>query len=447
MLSGFKTDMLRDDPAKSVLILSIPVIILNILKAGYNIVDMFWLGHLGKDYLAGVSASIFLIWAMHALSALVTVGIVAGISRNIGEDKVQTAKSNTWRSLKLSLFLGFVLTFFLYPMIDPLVGLIDLEPVAYKAGIEYLRIMIIFTPLGFLMFSLHSVMIAWGDTKTPVKVYGTTFLLNIILSPVLMLGMGPFPRLETKGAALATVASYLVGSILFIVIILRNKWIVFKKVGQEIPFRRYITVGYPVALTWMFFSIVYYFIAKVAASFGTDVVAAMGIGHKVEALAYFFATGLAAGVSTFVARNLGAGREDRAKAGAVSAIKFVSAVIFVYSLTVFIFPDLFVSIFNSDPSLVREGVNYLRIVMPAEIIQAVLIIIESGAFAGAGYTKPSFYISLPVVFLKIPLAWFLAVELDMAGNGVWITIALSMLANGVVFILLFRKNSWLKAKV
>jgi Na+-driven multidrug efflux pump len=264
---------------------------------------------------------------------------------------------------------------------------------------------------------------------------------------MLMLGIGPFPRLETKGAALATIFSYLTGSVLFMTIILKNKWILFKKVGQEIPFKRFLTVGYPVALTGMFFSIVYYFIAKIAASFGTDVVAAMGIGHKVEALAYFFSMGLAAGVSTFVARNLGAGREDRAKEGAVSAIRFVAVVIGVYSLIVFLFPDFFVSIFNSDPSLVKEGVSYLRVVMPAEIIQSVLIIVETGAFAGAGYTKPSFYVSLPIVFLKIPLAWYLAVILDMQGNGVWITIALSMLANGFIFMLLFRKNSWLKAKV
>jgi len=286
-----------------------------------------------------------------------------------------------------------------------------------------------------------------GRHKSSVKVYGFTFLLNIILSPVLMLGIGPFPRLETKGAALATIFSYFIGSILFLTIILKNKWIVFKEVGQEIKFKRFITVGYPVALTGMFFSLVYYFIAKIAASFGTDVVAAMGIGHKIESLAYFFAVGLASGLSTFVARNLGAGREDRARIGAISAIRFVAIVIGVYSLTVFIFPSFFVSIFNSDPSLIKEGVSYLRIVMPAEIIQSVLIIIESGAFAGSGHTKPSFYFSLPIVFLKIPVAWFFAIKLGLAGNGIWITIALSMLANGIIFIVLFRKNTWLKAKV
>jgi putative MATE family efflux protein len=443
----FSTDMLKDDPVKSLLILSFPVIILNILRAGYNIVDMFWLGKLGKEHLAGVSASIFLVWAMHGLSALVTVGIVAGISRNLGEGKIETARSNTWRSLKLAFALGIILTFFLYPLIDPLIGMIGLEPVAHKAGIEYLRIMMSSVVAGFMLFSLHSVMIAWGDTKTPVKVYLATFVFNIVASPILMFGVGPFPRLETKGAAIATVVSYVLGGCIFISVIIRNKWIVFKEVGQEIPFKRYISVGYPVALSGMFFSIIYYFIAKITAAFGSDAVGAMGVGHKVEALAYFFSQGVAAGLSTFVGRNLGAGFEDRAKIGAVAAIKYTAIVSGTYSLITFIFAPFIVSIFNSDPGLVAQGTNYLRIVMPIEILQSVLIVIEVGAFAGSGYTKPSFAVSLPVTFLRIPLAWFLAVQLGLEATGVWMTIALTMSVNSLIFIALFKNQKWLKAKV
>ena len=443
----FSTDMLKDDPVKSLFALSFPIIILNILRAGYNIVDMFWLGKLGKEYLAGVSASIFLVWATHGLSSLVTVGIIAGISRNIGEGKIETARSNTWRSLKLALVLGIIITVFLFPLINPLIEMIKLEPVAHKAGVEYLQIMMAAAVVGFLLFALHSVMIAWGDTKTPVIVYTVTFLLNIVTSPVLMFGLGPFPRLETKGAAIATVFSYFIGCIIFFVIILKNKWILFKKAGEEIPFKRYISVGYPVALSGMFFSIIYYFIAKITAIFGSDAVGAMGIGHKVEALAYFFARGVAAGLSTFVGRNLGAGFEDRAKAGAIAAVKYAGVVSAVYSVITFIFAPYIISFFNSDPGLVEQGTNYLRIVMPVETLQSILIVIEVGAFAGSGHTRPSFTFSLPVVFLRIPLAWFLAIHFGLEATGIWITIAFTMALNSLIFMILFKNDKWLKAKV
>lgn len=439
--------MLKDSPARSVLLISIPVIILNILKAGYNIVDMFWLGQLGKDYLAGVSASIFLVWAMHGLSALVTVGIVAGISRNIGEGKLDTARSNTWRSLKLAAVLGIFFTLFLYPLIVPLVDVIKLEPVAYKAGIQYLQIMILATVLSFLMFSLHSVMIAWGDTKTPVAVYAVTFVFNIFFSPVLMFGIGPFPRLETRGAAIATVVSYFLGALVFFIIVIRKKWILFKPVGEEIRFRRYISVGYPVAMSSMIFSFIYFFIAKITAVFGSGAIGAMGVGHKVESLAYFFSHGIAAGLSTFTGRNLGAGNEARVREGTVAGMKFVGMATVLYSLVTILFAGQIVSLFNDDPELVRNGINYIRIVMAVEALQSVLIVLENGAFAGSGYTKPSFYISLPVVFLRIPLAWFLAVFLGLNAEGIWLTIALTMALNSFIFFYLFKKEHWLKAKI
>lgn len=439
--------MLKDSPARSVLLISIPVIILNILKAGYNIVDMFWLGQLGKDYLAGVSASIFLVWAMHGLSALVTVGIVAGISRNIGEGKLDTARSNTWRSLKLAAVLGIFFTLFLYPLIVPLVDVIKLEPVAYKAGIQYLQIMLLATVLSFLMFSLHSVMIAWGDTKTPVAVYAVTFVFNIFFSPVLMFGIGPFPRLETRGAAIATVVSYFLGALVFFIIVIRKKWILFKPVGEEIRFRRYISVGYPVAMSSMIFSFIYFFIAKITAVFGSGAIGAMGVGHKVESLAYFFSHGIAAGLSTFTGRNLGAGNEARVREGTVAGMKFVGMATVLYSLVTILFAGEIVSLFNDDPELVRNGINYIRIVMAVEALQSVLIVLENGAFAGSGYTKPSFYISLPVVFLRIPLAWFLAVFLGLNAEGIWLTIALTMALNSFIFFYLFKKEHWLKAKI
>ena len=439
--------MLKDSPARSVLLISIPVIILNILKAGYNIVDMFWLGQLGKDYLAGVSASIFLVWAMHGLSALVTVGIVAGISRNIGEGKLDTARSNTWRSLKLAAVLGIFFTLFLYPLIVPLVDVIKLDPVAYKAGVQYLQIMILATVLSFLMFSLHSVMIAWGDTKTPVTVYAVTFVFNIFFSPVLMFGLGPFPRLETRGAAIATVVSYFLGALFFFIIVIRKKWILFKPVGEEIRFRRYISVGYPVAMSSMLFSFIYFFIAKITAVFGSGAIGAMGVGHKVESLAYFFSHGIAAGLSTFTGRNLGAGNEARVREATVAGMKFVGMATLLYSLVTILFAGQIVSVFNNDPELVKNGINYIRIVMSVEAFQSVLIVLENGAFAGSGYTKPSFFISLPVVFLRIPLAWFLAVFLGLDAQGIWLTIAITMALNSFIFFYLFKKESWLKAKI
>ncbi len=439
--------LLSASPARSLLTLSLPVIGLNILRAGHNIIDVFWLGRLGKDHLAGVSASVFLVWAVHSLVALVTVGTVAGVSRNIGEHRLETARSNTWRSLRLALVIGVLLTFAVMPLIKPLVGMIGLAPVAYGAGMDYLRIMMASVSIGYVLFTLQAVTIAWGDTRTPLLIFTLTSAFNVVASPVLIFGLGPFPRLETRGAALATAASYGIGCGLFIAAILRKGWIRRKAVGGEIPLRRYLSLGYPVALSGMCFSIIYYFIAQTTAVFGSDAVGAMGIGHKVETLAYCMARGVAAGLSTFVGHNLGAGRPDRARAGARAAMWGVALVSAAYALAAILLAPRIVALFNDAPGLVAEGTRYLRIVMPVECLQIVLIVIEVGVFAGAGYTRPSFTVSLPITLARIPLARLLAIHLGLGAAGVWLTIAITMTVNSLVFMALFRRRRWMDTSI
>ena len=440
-------DLLKDKPSKAILSLSIPIILLNILKGGFNIVDMFWLGRLGKDFLAGVSASVFMVWAVNGLTALVTVGIVAGVSRNIGEGRLETAKSNCMRALELAFLLGAACSILFFPLINPLVDMIKLESTARTAGIEYLQIMIGTSFVAFMMFSLHSILIAWGDTRTPVVVEIITFIFNIVLSPLLMFGYGPVPRLETVGAAVATIICYMIASLLYLAIIVRNRWIRLARTGDEIKFLRYITLGCPVALSSMFFSFIYFFIAKVTANFGSGAIGAMGIGHKIESVSYFIAHGFASGLSTFVGRNIGAKQEERTFEASIFSFKAVCLITAVFSLVSIVFAKEFVGIFNTDPDLLHHGMRYLWFVMPAEIIQCGGIVFENGTFAGSGYTKPSFFVAMPIIFARIPLSWFLAVRLGLGANGVWLTIALTMILTNGIFCILYRQKKWLKIKI
>ncbi len=434
---------------QTLLALALPVVVLNLLKAGYNIVDMFWIGRLGAEPLAGVSGSVFLVWAIHGLSHLITTGISAGVSRNAGEGRDDRAAANAGRALVYTIATGAILTALIYPLVPSLIAYVGMSPVATQAGIQYLEVMTIFTVIIFLMFSLHSIMIARGDTVMPVRVYAVTFVLNIVLSPVLMFGWGPFPRLETRGAAYATIISYLVACVWFWWLMRRRGWVSFSGIGIDglIPLRRYITLGYPIALTSMMFSFIYFFLANVTARFGDTAIGAMGIGHRVESIAYFFAFGFATGLSSFVGQNLGAGRPDRVLEGTRYALRVVSLMTVCYTVVTMFCAPWLVALFNDDPGLVSNGVAYLWIVMPAEVLQSMLIIIEDGAFMGAGYTRPSFTVSLPVTLARIPLAWLLAVSCGFGAAGIWATIALTMALNAVFFLALFRRDEWLKVKI
>ncbi len=442
-------DLVSGPVERTIRALAFPVVALNLLRAGYNIVDMFWIGRLGPEFLAGVSGSIFLVWAIHGLSHLVTIGITAGVARNIGEKRADRAVANAARALHYAVYFGILVAVVTYPLVPLLISSVGMSETATRAGIHYLQIMTLFTPLIFLLFSLHSLFVARGDTVTPLRVFATTFLLNIVLSPLLMFGGGMIPRLETRGTAYATVISYLVACAWFWLVIRRRGWVTYSVSLPDgiIPLERYLSLGYPIALTSMMFSFIYFFIARVTALFGDAAVGAMGVGHRVESLAYFFSFGFAVGLSSFVGQNIGAGHPERAVAATGYAMRVVGGVVTLYAALTMMSAAFVVSLFNDDPVLVAHGVSYLWIVMPAEALQALLIAIESGAFTGAGYTRPSSTVSLPITIARIPLAWFLAVFCGLGAAGVWVTIALTMVTNALVFIFLYRRGKWLRTKI
>ena len=442
-----RPDLLKDSPARAITLLAIPMVLLNLFKAGYNIVDMFWIGKLGSDHLAGVNASIFLVWANHGLSALLTVGVLAIISRLLGEGKEQQARENSFCVVKYSIIIGLIVTAVLFPLINPLVDLVGLNRVATEVGKSYLSVMIAGSVLTFLMMTLNSLLISYGDTVTPFMVYSVTFVLNIVLSPMLMFGIGPFSELGIQGAALATLISYAVTSVLFLWFLFRNGHFSFTKTEPHISMWRYVKIGYPIAMAGLFFSLIYFFIAKVTALFGVIPVAAMGIGHKIESIAYFFALGFASASATFTGRNLGAGRKDRVMDGARFALKSVSLSVVGYSLFAILFASQIASIFTDNPQLISEVANYAKIVMPFEVFMALLILLEDGTFSGAGYTWPSFYISMPLVFLKVPLGWLFGVYFGMGPTGVWLAIAVIMVVSCAIFFWLYKREKWLETKV
>jgi len=443
------SSILNDSPAKAVLKLSYPIVILNLVKAGFNITDLFWLGKLGKNQLAGVNASIFMVWSLYLMTAFVTVGIVAVVSRNIGEKAEELARSNSTYSIFISIVMGLLFTFLIYPAIDPVISLMNLEESVKRSGVEYLYVITAGTVLIFMMSSLYSVFIARGDTRTPLKINITAFILNIFLSPLLMLGFGFIPRLETKGAALATLFSHLFAIIWLVIVIFKRKWLSFRLHPDHAKVKTYLKLGYPIAISGTIFSFIYFYIAKVAAGFGTDPIAAMGIGHNVESIPYFTGMGFAAGVATYTGQNLGAKQFDRVEKGGLFAVKFIAAISFVYSVLIVIFPELFVKIFNSDPGVISEGASYLRIVFLVETFMIVTIVIKEGILAGSGYTKPSFYISIPIYLLRIPGTYFAAVTLGMGTTGIWLVISLTMFAEFVYFFYIFirKRERWLHHKL
>jgi putative MATE family efflux protein len=197
-------------------------------------------------------------------------------------------------------------------LVPGLFAVMNTPPEVTEPGKLYLGTYLLGTPLLFGFFAVEAAFRAAGDTRTPMGLLGISVALNIVLDPLLIAGVGALPAMGIAGAAVAAVLTR--GTVLaagFVLLVRRN--LVRLTVWDTRSALTVLRVGAPVALTGIFFSAVYIGLTRVTTQFGVPALAALGIGHKLEGLAYMVATGFALASSAIVGQNLGARRPDRAR--------------------------------------------------------------------------------------------------------------------------------------
>jgi putative MATE family efflux protein len=263
-------------------------------------------------------------------------------------------------------------------------------------------------------------------------------VLSIGLDPLLIVGVGPFPRLGVQGAALASVMVRGGGFLIGISIALRRGLINLGAPDwRAVPtiFR----VGAPLSLTGVLFSLIYMWLTRFTSRFGTPALAALGVGHKVEGIGFIAISGFALSASALVGQNLGAHQEQRARE-AVRLTIIYCLVVTVTTAAVFVaFPATLTGLFTTDSAVIADGSLYLRIIALSQVGQTFEIILE-GALGGAGYTFWPMVASSSLSALRIPLAAWWSAAFGLA--GIWWAISLTSVARGGAMSLLWLSGAW-----
>jgi putative MATE family efflux protein len=332
----------------------------------FNLVDTFFVGRLGTDALAALSFTFPVVLVINSIALGLGTGASAVISRAIGEGDHHKVKRLTTDSLILSLLvvMGFVA-----------VGLLTIDPVFRMLGAtartlpmirQYMRIW--YLGVGFVVIPMvgNNAIRATGDTLTPSIIMLIAVAVNATLDPLLIFGIGPFPRLEIAGAALATVfARATTFTVALWVLGYRDRMLTFvvPPVGAIArSWKRILFIGIPTAATRVILPVSVGVITRLVASYGTEVVAGFGVATRVEFLALTVVRALSTVLMPFVGQNWGAGRTDRVSAG-VGYSKRLSLIwggLMFAALALAARP--IASIFNPDPAVVSTTVLYLRIV-------------------------------------------------------------------------------------
>ena len=426
--------------------LSLPIMASAFLATAYSITDLAWIGSLGSTAVAGVGVGGMYVWLSQGLATLARMGGQVPVAQELGRGNVEEAKkyavASLWIVTAFGLLFGAITLIFTNPMVS-FFHLDSVQSVTYAKW--YLRITcgsILFSYIGYTLTGLYT---AQGDSKTPLKANLIGLVTNMILDPVLILGIGPFPRLEVIGAALATVFAHVLVMAVLIFDIYRSKSKNILKTANitSVPEKTIVKsifhIGAPSALQSSLYCAFSMVLTRMVSKFGDGAIATQRVGGQIESITWNVADGFAAALNAFSAQNFGAGKMDRVKKGfalSAAAIAVWGSLIGVLFL---LFPEGISNLFFHEPDVVLISIGYLTIIAIGEPFMCVEIV-SSGAIAGLGNTKLCSIISILFTGSRIPLAYFLS-NTSLGLKGIWWALSITSICKGIVFVVAFHKQS------
>ncbi len=448
-------DLTRGSVPRALFHLALPLMGAMFLETAFNLVNAMWVGRTGTQSLAAVNLASFPIWMLFAVAGIVTTGTNALVAQKLGaarqrpealEEARQVASLGIMAAVGLGILQTVVVLVWGRDLVRAMAGSHPGAEALVDLGYAYLAFIFLFAPVHCANEAISAVLRAYGDTRTPMLVFALGFALNFLLDPLLILGWGPFPRLDVLGAAIATNLSFWVVLAVYIFLLARRR-LVYRlperrpaRVDRE-GLRRIAAIGLPPSVASMVFSAVFMLLAPVVGHFGPEALAALGIGHRIEGISYLVCYGFSLACVTMVGQNVGAGLPARAERAAWTATGMVAGFTGVASLLFWLVPGPLVGAFTQDPEVHRVGVEYLRIIALSQVFMGVAVVLD-GAFAGAGRTLPPMLISVPAALMRVPASHLAVFRWGLGLSAVWWAISLLTVLRGTVVVLLFRSGWW-----
>lgn len=435
-----RTDLLRGNILKALVALALPIVATSLLQMAYNMTDMIWIGRVGSNSVAAVGAAGMFVNFATGLSAFLRVGGQVNVAHAYGGGNQEKAAKYARNALQMGVLLSIAYGFTICIFRKPFIGFFRFtnEQVIRDAE-TYLLVMGMFTLFNIINPIITAVITATGNSRTPFHISSVGLVLNLVLDPLLIFGIGPVPALGTLGAAIATVFAQFIVFLLYLRYMKRDQQ-VFSRIRFLKPLdrdlsRHIIRIGLPATVQGVMFNGISMTIGRIIAVWGETAIAVQKVGIQVEAISYMTADGFAAATNSFIAQNYGATQYHRARDGYKTALG-VMMVWGVITTSVLVFlPQYIFGVFIREPEVIPLGVDYLRILGYSQLFMC-MEILTAGAFSAYGKTLPPSVVSIVFTSARIPMALVLGAT-SLGLNGVWWSISLSSVFKGVILAALF----------
>ncbi|MFR7442456.1 MAG: MATE family efflux transporter [Sellimonas intestinalis] len=446
-----KIDLLNGPVFPSLAKLAVPIMATSLVQMAYNLTDMIWIGRIGSNAVASVGAAGMYMWFANGIAVLAKMGGQVKVGHALGAGEPEQARGYARNAIQLSLFFGLFYGIICLLFQGPLIGFFRLNSKTVIQDAEvYLAITCGLVIFSFLNQVFTGILTAMGNSRTSFLATAIGLVINIILDPILIFGIGPFPQMYVAGAAIATVFAQSVVTAVFLVSIRREPDIFmnlhFFTRPQTDILKELIQIGLPSSIqNMMFTGISHGNRTDGKQAFGDAAVAVQKVGSQIESISWMTSDGFAAAVNSFIAQNFGAGNETRAKRGYRCSMIVVLLWGFFCTIVLIVFPAPIFRIFIPEAAVLPMGIDYLRILGVSQLFMC-MEITTAGAFSGLGRTLPPSIVSTSLTVARIPMA-LLLISTPLGLNGIWWSITISSICKGIVLTAAFKKMTFRGIKV
>jgi putative MATE family efflux protein len=448
MGSKFGNDLTIGSIPKHLLNFSAPMLLGSLLQTGYGIVNTIWLGNMVGANAVGASQVSFPIqFLLIALSMGATLATTILVSQHYGAGNHEMVERVVNNSFSIALIFGILLTIAGLMSCDLILRLMDTPAEIFSMASSYLKITLSGFILVFMTNLITSILRGIGDTKTPLIFMSIALAVNAVLDPLMIIGIGPFPRMGLNGAAYASLIAQAVGLFLLLRYLNSKNHIIsvnFRKLSLEKALVFQISkLGFPSMIQQSLVSIGSAFITGFVNHFGASATSAFGAAGRIEGVVFMPALSIGMAASALAGQNLGAGKPERVKEVFRWGVIMTSAITLSLSAIIILIPRILLSMFIHESNVLDIGVGYLQTLGFAYIFFAIMFI-PNGIINGAGKTIVTMVFTLVSLWaVRVPLAAVLS-HTGLGIRGIWLAIDIGFAVGMVISLIYYYMGRWKK---
>ena len=443
---GSKQDFTDGPIGRSLVLLAVPMVLETLLESLFAVVDIFFVAHLGADAIATVGLTESMESLVYAVAIGLGIGATAVVARRTGEKVPEEAAHSAAQAILLGIIVALPIAVCGIRFAPQLLALLGGSAEVQRTGAGFTRVVMGGNVAVLLLFLINAVFRGAGDATIAMRSLWLASACNIVLGPMFIFGVGPFPKLGLTGAAVGTTIGRSIGVVFQVTQLVRPDRRIVIRPRHLVPDARVLWQLVRLSAAGVFQFLIgttsWVGLVRVLSVFGSSVLAGYTIGLRVIVFALLPSWGLSNAAATMVGQNLGAKKPERAEQAVWMAGFYNMWVLGGIGLFFVMFAGPIVGLFTSDPTIVPWGTACLRIVSLGFVFYAYGMVL-SNAINGAGDTWTPMVLNAVCFWVwEVPLAWGLSRLSGLGPRGVFVAITVGFSTLALLSAWVFRRGRW-----